>query len=158
MTETRSGSNLSRNLSTSSVSRIRWRRATARDASRVPSTWTAYVADRESGRFERRGTMGGRTQTKKAPSPVPIFEIEEERERMFARMSAISGVMVRPSMGRYVFFTVAEPEKVHHDLIRHGVPVRDVSKYPRFANTLRVAISAPEENELFLESLVRALA
>ncbi|HET6203480.1 MAG TPA: hypothetical protein VFI25_11840 [Planctomycetota bacterium] len=94
---------------------------------------------------------------KKSPLLLPILEIEDERERMFARMSAISGVMVRPSMGRFVFFTVADPERVHRELIRHGVPVRDVSKYPRFENTLRMAIGAPDENEAFLEALARVL-
>lgn len=101
--------------------------------------------------------MVSKTPTKKAPVLLPLVEIEEERERMFARMSAIPGVSVRPSMGRYVFFTVADPERVHHDLIRHGVPVRDVSKYPRFEGTLRVSVGSREENETFLAALGRAL-
>ena len=89
--------------------------------------------------------------------PAPTVSVDEERDRLFARMSAIPGVHVRPSMGSFVFFTVAEPERIHRGLVHRGVSVRDVSKYTRFPNTLRVAVSTPEENEEFLDALAKVM-
>jgi histidinol-phosphate aminotransferase len=86
-----------------------------------------------------------------------VMTIEEERERLFARMSAIPGVAVRPSMGSFVFFTVAEPERVCRGLTHRRVSVRDVSKYSRFANTLRVTVGTPDENEAFLQALAEVM-
>lgn len=89
--------------------------------------------------------------------PAPFVGTDDERDRMFARMSAIPGVHVRPSVGTFVFFTVEEPGRIHRGLVHRGVSVRDVSKYVRFPNTLRVAVSSPEENEAFLEALAKVM-
>jgi histidinol-phosphate/aromatic aminotransferase/cobyric acid decarboxylase-like protein len=79
--------------------------------------------------------------------------LDDERERMFARMSAIPGITLRPSMGEYIFFTVGEPERVHRALLNRRQSVRDVSKYSRFPSTLRVRVGDPDENEAFLQAL-----
>jgi len=92
------------------------------------------------------------TKMKTAKYQVRV-NMDEERERMFARMSAIPGVALRPSMGDFIFFTVGEPDRIQRALANKRQSVRDVSKYSRFPNTLRVRVGGPDQNEAFLQAL-----
>ncbi|HEY2322846.1 MAG TPA: aminotransferase class I/II-fold pyridoxal phosphate-dependent enzyme [Thermoanaerobaculia bacterium] len=70
-----------------------------------------------------------------------------ERERVFAAMQQIAGVMPCPSKANFIFFRIAEPRRVFDALCAHGVLIRE------YADALRVSIGNPDENDRFLEAL-----
>jgi len=60
---------------------------------------------------------------------------------------------VLPSRANFLCVHFADCAGVYRHLLRHGVVVRDVSRYPRLADHLRISIGAPEENSRLLTVL-----
>lgn len=89
-----------------------------------------------------------------------IDAIMGERDRMFAELNAMSGVMAYPSSSNYILFRLDEEidaGKTWQHLLDDGVLVRDFSRAPMLENCLRVSIGNSEENDTFLAALKNAL-
>jgi histidinol-phosphate aminotransferase len=84
-----------------------------------------------------------------------------EREKLYQRLSRMSGVEVYPSKANFLLFrTSLGAKKTYEGLLARGVLVRDVSRHPRLPGMLRVAIGTAPENESFhsaLEEILRPL-
>jgi len=81
--------------------------------------------------------------------------IKKEREKLINRLKGIGGLQVFPSDANFVLIKVFDGDFVHRELIKEGVLVRNMSHIPMMENCLRVSIGKPEENEYFIEKLVK---
>ena len=87
----------------------------------------------------------------------------EERERLFVELGERTGVTVFPSGANFLLFRVTgegrgrDGHAVWEAMVRHGVLVRDFSRWPRVEGCLRVTVGAPAENDAFLAALDAAL-
>ena len=80
--------------------------------------------------------------------------IYSERQRVFDRLEAISGIRPYPSYANFILFEVDRSvHAIFQGLIEQGVLIRDVSRYPMLDKAMRVTIGTREENEAFLEAL-----
>lgn len=80
-----------------------------------------------------------------------ISSIISEREKLFAGMSGISGVIPFPSEANFILFRVPHPERVYAGLLENGVLVRNMKGL--VDGCLRVTVGTPSENRIFLASL-----
>ena len=81
--------------------------------------------------------------------------IKKEREKLINRLKEIEGLKVYPSDANFVLIKVFDGDLVHKELIKEGVLVRNMSHIPAMDNCLRVSIGKPDENEYFIEKLVK---
>ncbi|WP_029551925.1 histidinol-phosphate transaminase [Thermocrinis jamiesonii] len=87
-----------------------------------------------------------------------IRMVIRERERVMKELSKLEGVKVYPSDANFFLFSTPYPaDLVHKELIKEGVLVRDVSYLPGLRGCLRVSLGFPEENDAFLEALIKVL-
>jgi len=84
-----------------------------------------------------------------------IETIKKERENLVRELSRIEGVKVYPSDANFILIKVFNGDLIHKELIKEGVLVRNMSHIPKMENCLRVSIGKPEENEYFVEKLVK---
>jgi len=89
--------------------------------------------------------------------------LRQERSRLSAALAAISGVEVFPSAANFLLLRINRPGldagQVHARLLEQKVLVKNVGKmHALLHNCLRVTVSTPEENTLFLDALQAALA
>lgn len=89
--------------------------------------------------------------------------IREERSHLSAALAALPGVEVFPSDANFLLFRIKNPDAdtaiVHSQLLEHRVLIKNVGKmHPLLKNCMRVTVSTPEENRLFLEALKASLA
>jgi histidinol-phosphate aminotransferase len=64
------------------------------------------------------------------------------------------GVTVFPSAANFLLFRLAKAAAVFEGLKARGVLIKNLSGgHPLLADCLRVTVSSPEENRLFLEAL-----
>ena len=89
--------------------------------------------------------------------------LREERTRLAAALALLPGVEVFPSAANFLLIRV-ETQKNHADdvfsaLLDRKVLIKNVGKmHPLLENCLRVTVSTPEENQLFLDALKASLA
>lgn len=89
--------------------------------------------------------------------------LREERTRLIAELAALPGVEVFPSAANFLLIRV-KSQKIHADgvfsaLLDRKVLIKNVGKmHPLLENCLRVTVSTPEENRLFLDALKASLA
>lgn len=76
--------------------------------------------------------------------------LKQERERMFNLLSKVPGIHVFPSRTNYLLIKVEEASKVYQDFLARGIIIRNRSK--DIANTVRISIGKPEENNLVLST------
>jgi histidinol-phosphate aminotransferase len=87
---------------------------------------------------------------------APLVEtIVRERERLIPAVAAVDGLEPYPSHAN--FFVVRThrlaPRELFDALVRRGILVRDVSRYPMLSDALRVSVGTPAENDALLEAL-----
>jgi len=75
----------------------------------------------------------------------------EQMRRDLRRLDAVRQVL--PSRANFLCAQFTDSGDVYRYLLRRGVVVRDVSRYPGLANHLRISIGTPEENRRLLEML-----
>jgi histidinol-phosphate aminotransferase len=81
-----------------------------------------------------------------------------ERERLHAELERIDRVTVYPSGANFVLLRVHDDgHAVWQRLVDRGVLVRDFSSWPRLADSLRVTVGTPEENDALLAALREAV-
>lgn len=84
--------------------------------------------------------------------------IRQERDRMARELAAVPGLgRVFPSQSNFVLFDCPGAGVVCRKLREKGIVVRDRSDLPGLAESIRVSIGTPEENDLFLRELRRVL-
>lgn len=86
-----------------------------------------------------------------------------ERTRLSAELTALPGVEIFPSAANFLLIRI-KTQKIHADnvfsaLLDRKVLIKNVGKmHPLLENCLRVTVSTPEENQLFLDALKASLA
>ena len=83
-------------------------------------------------------------------------ETAEERERVAAAVTAMSGVDVLPSSANFLLLRTARTD-VFDRLLDHGVLVRDLSSAVGRPGTWRVTIGTPDENDRLIVALAAVL-
>lgn len=85
-----------------------------------------------------------------------IALVRDQRELLraaFARMPDVLEVL--PSSANFLCVRWRDAAAVYATLLRAGVVVRDVTRYPGLGGCLRVSVGTPEENGLLLATLSR---
>ena len=84
--------------------------------------------------------------------------INAERMRLAAELAALPGVEVFPSAANFLSLRVPDADKVCAHLHAEKVLIKNLSKMHKLlANCIRVTVSTPEENSIFLNALKAAL-
>ncbi len=87
----------------------------------------------------------------------------DERTRLSAELTALPGLEIFPSAANFLLIRI-KTQKIHADnvfsaLLDRKVLIKNVGKmHPLLENCLRVTVSTPEENQLFLDALKASLA
>jgi histidinol-phosphate aminotransferase len=89
--------------------------------------------------------------------------LREERARLIETLNALPGVEVFPSAANFLLIRVKtqknQADDVFSALLDRKVLIKNVGKmHPLLENCLRVTVSTPEENRLFLDALKASLA
>lgn len=83
-----------------------------------------------------------------------VVAIRGERARMRSELAALACVReVLPSQANFLAVRFADAGTAHAALLAAGVVVRDVRRYPRLGDALRISIGTPAENARVLEVL-----
>ncbi|HSR49685.1 MAG TPA: histidinol-phosphate transaminase [Acidobacteriota bacterium] len=91
--------------------------------------------------------------------PQRLAEILSERRRLRQALHEIPAVKrIFPSQCNFLLFRVAGASRLCLKLLERGVVVRDRSSMLGLADTIRVSIGRPQENDLFLKEFRRLVA
>lgn len=77
-----------------------------------------------------------------------IDKLKAERERVLKALQAVQGIVVYPSDANFLLIQVADAAKTYRELLAKGIIVRN--RHKDIANTLRITIASPAENDLLL--------
>jgi len=94
---------------------------------------------------------------------LPLFDaqaaqIRAQRSEMIATLSALNGVHVFPSQANFLLIRVPNSELIFNKLLENRILVKNVGKmHGLLNNCLRVTISTPQDNQLFVAALNDAL-
>lgn len=91
---------------------------------------------------------------KKAVAGV-IKSIATEKDRLIEAMAGMNGITPYPSEANFILFRVANADLIYKKLLQSGVLVRNLSGAVK--NALRVTVGTPDENNMFIKSLEKAL-
>ena len=85
--------------------------------------------------------------------------LREARADLHARLNKLAGVTAWPSHANFLLFnTTADASLVHERLRENGVLVKNLSgAHPLVNDCLRVTVSTPEENTVFIDALQSSL-
>jgi histidinol-phosphate aminotransferase len=85
--------------------------------------------------------------------------INAERTRLAAALAALPGVHVFPSSANFLLVRVPDSDDAGAKLLARQVLVKNLGRmHPMLANCLRVTVSTPEENAVFLDALKASLS
>lgn len=89
--------------------------------------------------------------------------LRDERAKLSAALAALPGIEVFPSAANFLLIRVNSAKIPANDvfsaLLDRKVLIKNVGKmYPLLENCLRVTVSTPEENMLFLDAITASLA
>ena len=85
--------------------------------------------------------------------------IRADREHMLTQLSLLDGVEVFPSQANFILFRLKQGNaaKVFESLRADGVLIKNMDRPGPLANCLRVTVGMPEENQVFMRALEKAL-
>jgi histidinol-phosphate aminotransferase len=79
------------------------------------------------------------------------------RDKLAAQLKALPNVReILPSAANFLCVRFSDSGEAYRNLLREGVVVRDVSRYPGLDNCLRISIGTPQENAVLLRALQKA--
>jgi histidinol-phosphate aminotransferase len=85
-------------------------------------------------------------------------KLNEARAALSAELAALPGVEVFPSAANFLLVRVPDADHVCANLAAEKVLIKNLSKMPGvLANCIRVTVSTPEENSVFLNALKASL-
>lgn len=88
-----------------------------------------------------------------------IATIRSEHERMRSHLAALPMVRaVLPSQANFLAVRFDDAGAIYQQLLDAGVVVRDIRRYPKLGDALRVTIGTPEENDRVLAVLQETTA
>ena len=83
-----------------------------------------------------------------------IQAIIEGREALFQELAATKGITPVPSQANFICFRAQVPAQALFDaLLKKGILLRNVSRYPMLSDCLRVSVGTDEENRAFMNAL-----
>jgi histidinol-phosphate aminotransferase len=83
-----------------------------------------------------------------------IAIVREQRETMRAALSRLSGVReVLPSDANFLAVRFDDAGTIYQRLLKAGIVVRDIRRYPQLQDALRITVGTPEENARVLTVL-----
>jgi histidinol-phosphate aminotransferase len=83
--------------------------------------------------------------------------VRAERRRLASLLPGMPGVRdVLPSVANFLTVRFTDADSVYRAALAEGIVLRDVGRYPRLDNCLRIGVGAPEENDAVLD-LLRSL-
>lgn len=86
-------------------------------------------------------------------------QLREQRQRLATSLQQLPGVEVFPSAANFLLIRVPQAEQVFAKLLKQKILVKNVGKmHALLENCLRITVSTPEENRLFLDALAKSLA
>jgi histidinol-phosphate aminotransferase len=84
--------------------------------------------------------------------------LNEERTKMVQALSALPGVTVFPSAANFLLVRVPDPDATTDKLRAERVLIKNLSKMHKLlSGCIRVTVSTPEENSVFLNALKASL-
>lgn len=84
--------------------------------------------------------------------------LNEERTRLQRELSALPGVQVFPSAANFLLVRVPDADKTVDKLLAERVLIKNLSKMGKLlSGCIRVTVSTPEENSVFLNALKASL-
>ncbi|WP_332878100.1 histidinol-phosphate transaminase [Massilia sp. S19_KUP03_FR1] len=84
--------------------------------------------------------------------------INAERTNMVAALGQLKGVEVFPSAANFLLLRVLDADKVVAAMVAEKVLIKNLSKmHPLLANCIRVTVSTPQENAVFLNILTASV-
>ena len=85
--------------------------------------------------------------------------IRAERARLADELASLPGVEVFPSQANIQLIRVKNADVVFDGLVARRILIKNVSRqHPLLKDCLRITVSTPEENNLFLEAFKDCLA
>ena len=85
-------------------------------------------------------------------------QLRQQRGALAASMSRLPGVEVFPSAANFLLIRVPQAEQVFANLLKQKILVKNVGKmHALLENCLRITVSTPDENALFLDALKASL-
>ena len=82
-----------------------------------------------------------------------VDEAQRERQRVFATLQTLPDVTPYPSSTNFILFKVPDAARVFDGLLRRDVVVRRQDHLPGLSGCLRVSVSTPAQNDVFLAAL-----
>jgi len=87
-----------------------------------------------------------------------VEEIKKEREKLMKELNSISGVKAYESNTNFILVRFKEDaNRIHEQLIKRGILVRNVSNAPMLENCLRITIGKPEMNSRLISEIKEIL-
>lgn len=80
-----------------------------------------------------------------------IDTLKAERERVYQALKQLPEIIVYPSDANFLLIQVADGAKTYKELLGKGILIRN--RHKDIANTLRITIGSPAENDLLLAAL-----
>ncbi len=81
-----------------------------------------------------------------------------EREALIKELQSIKNVHAFPSKANFVLIKIENSEQIFKKLLARRILIKNVGKmHPLLTNCLRVTVSTPEENRLFIDALKATL-
>jgi histidinol-phosphate aminotransferase len=85
-------------------------------------------------------------------------KLNAARSILSAELAALPGVEVFPSAANFLLVRLPDADQVCANMAAEKVLVKNLSKMPVLANCIRVTVSTPEENSVFLNALKASLS
>jgi histidinol-phosphate aminotransferase len=86
-------------------------------------------------------------------------EVVRMRDELYAELAHLEGVTVHPSATNFLTFTIGPRSgELFTHLVARGIALREVGAHPVLAGHLRVTVSSPADNRLFLNELKQFLS
>ncbi|MBN1466082.1 histidinol-phosphate transaminase [candidate division KSB1 bacterium] len=79
--------------------------------------------------------------------------IKKERDRVFAALQSMAGILVFPSAANFILMKGPAGLDLFQALKERGILVRDMTGYPLLSGYQRVSIGLAHENDIFLQTL-----
>ncbi|MDQ2822326.1 MAG: aminotransferase class I/II-fold pyridoxal phosphate-dependent enzyme, partial [Pseudomonadota bacterium] len=84
--------------------------------------------------------------------------INAERSNMVAALGQLKGVEVFPSAANFLLLRVPDADKTVAAMVAEKILIKNLSKmHPLLANCIRVTVSTPQENAVFLNILTASV-
>ena len=83
-----------------------------------------------------------------------VLQIRKEKERIISEIKTLSFIKkIYPSNANFFLVKVDQSSKRYKQLIERGIVVRNPSKNVNCANTLRITVGTPDENNALISAL-----